>query len=96
MSVLTVTPVQLTQLGAVTGRVAAQVRADQQQLRAQLAPLFGPDWSGVAASRFVGLYENFDQHARGLCDALDGIGRLLARAGLTYADVETRIAASFR
>ena len=34
--------------------------------------------------------------ARGLSDALDGIGSLLARAGAAYADVEQQVAASFR
>jgi hypothetical protein len=35
-------------------------------------------------------------HARGVGDALDGIGLLLGRAGTAYAEVEQQIAASFR
>jgi len=35
-------------------------------------------------------------HARGLADALDGIGVLLGRAGTAYAEVEQQISASFR
>jgi uncharacterized protein YukE len=46
--------------------------------------------------QFSELYENFDRHAKGLCDALDGIGALLVRAGSSYAQVEQQIAATFR
>jgi WXG100 family type VII secretion target len=96
MSSLKVTPAQLEALGGTTHRVCAEVRGEHQNLKAQLAPLFGADWSGAAAAQFTALYENFDQHAKGLCEALDGIGALLVRAGSTYADVEQQIAASFR
>ncbi len=68
----------------------------QQTLRSQLSPLFGTDWTGAAAAQFGSLYDQFDQHARGLSDALDGIGQLLGKAGSSYADVEAQIASSFR
>ncbi len=96
MSGLRVTPSQLQMLGGTVGRVSAEVRGQHQGLRGQLSPLFGADWSGAAAAQFAALYEQFDQHARGLSDALDGIGQLLARAGATYGEVEQQIAASFR
>jgi WXG100 family type VII secretion target len=90
-----VTPTQLEALGAAVGRVSAEVRGEHQSLRGQLSPLFGGDWAGAAAAQFTVLYEQFDLHARGMSDALDGIGQLLTRAGLTYADVEQQVAASF-
>lgn len=96
MSSLKVTPTQLEALGGTVHRVNAEVRADHQTLKSQLAPLFGADWSGAASAQFTALYDNFDQHARGLCDALDGIAALLVRAGGQYADAEAQIAASFR
>jgi WXG100 family type VII secretion target len=96
MSSLTVTPAQLESLGATTHHTCAGVRAEHQHLRAQLSPLFGADWSGAASAQFSSLYEDFEQHARGLCDALDGIATLLVRAGASYADVEAQITASFR
>jgi WXG100 family type VII secretion target len=91
-----VTPAQLEALGGATHRSSADVRGQHQNLRQQLSPLFGADWSGAAAAQFASLYENFDQHAKGLCDALDGIAALLVRAGATYEQVEEQIAASFR
>jgi WXG100 family type VII secretion target len=96
VSSLKVTPIQLEGLGGATHRACADVRGQHQQLKSQLSPLFGADWTGAAAAQFAALYENFDQHARGLCDALDGIGALLVRAGVEYAQVEDQIAATFR
>jgi len=96
MSGLKVTPAQLESLGGAVARVSGDVRAQHHALHGQLAPLFGADWSGAAAAQFTALYEQFDNHARGMSDALDGIGRLLARAGTAYAEVEQQIAASFR
>jgi WXG100 family type VII secretion target len=96
MSGLRVTPDQLSTLSGSVSRTSADVRAAHQALRGQLTPLFGADWSGAAASQFQALYEQFDQHARGLSDALQGIGTVLAQAGTAYAEVEQQIAASFR
>lgn len=96
VSGLTVTPDQLSALSGAVARVSADVRGEQQSLKGQLAPLFGADWSGVAAAQFTALYDQFDQHAKGMSDALDGIGQLLGRAGASYAEVEQQIAASFR
>lgn len=96
MSGLKVTPSQLETLSSAVARVSGDVRGSHQSLRAQLSPLFGAEWSGTAAAQFTALYEQFDTHARGMSDALDGIGQLLARAGTAYADVEAQIASSFR
>ncbi len=93
---LKVTPDQLSAMGGSVARVSADIRGAQQGLKGQLAPLFGADWSGAAAAQFTALYQQFDQHAKGLSDALDGIGQLLGRAGASYAEVEQQIAASFR
>jgi WXG100 family type VII secretion target len=95
MSSLRVTPTQLETLGGTTHRVSSEVRGQHQHLKSQLSPLFGSDWSGAASAQFTALYENFDQHAKGMADALDGIGALLVRAGGAYATAEGEIAASF-
>jgi WXG100 family type VII secretion target len=93
---LRVSPEQLGVLAGAVARQSAEVRAAHEALRRQLIPLFGNDWSGAAANQFTALYGNFDRHATGLSDALDGIGLLLDRAGATYASAEAHIAASFR
>lgn len=96
MSVLRVTPAQLEALSGTVVRTSGDIRSQQQSLRTQLSPLFGADWSGAASAQFTALFEQFDTHARGLSDALDGIGALLGRAGASYAEVEQQIASSFR
>ncbi len=88
MPALKVTPDQLQSLSGNVSRISADVRGSHQNLKGQLVPLFGADWSGQAAAQFTALYDQFDQHAKGLSDALDGIGQLLSRAGATYAEVE--------
>jgi WXG100 family type VII secretion target len=93
---LKVTPQQLDALGGTCNRTATDVRSQHATLRSQLTPLFGADWSGAAAAQFTALYEQFNSNALGLTEALDGIGRLLAQAGQSYAAVEQQIAASFR
>jgi WXG100 family type VII secretion target len=95
MSGLRVTPSQLQELSGSVARVSGEVRSQHQSLRGQLSPLFGADWSGSAAAQFSAMYEQFDTHAKGMSDALDGIGQLLGRAGSTYADVEQQITSSF-
>lgn len=93
---LKVTPDQLQSLSGSVSRTSVDVRGSHQSLKGQLAPLFGAEWSGQAAAQFTALYDQFDQHAKGLSDALDGIGQLLGRAGAAYAEVEQQIASSFR
>ena len=96
MGALRVTPDQLQTMSAGVARSSGEIRGMQQTLRSQLSPLFGTDWTGAAVVQFETLYDEFDQHARGLSDALDGIGQLLGKAGSSYADVEAQIASSFR
>ena len=74
---LKVTPDQLQTLSGSVSRTSADVRGSHQNLKGQLSPLFGADWSGQASAQFTTLYDQFDQHAKGLSDALDGIGQLL-------------------
>jgi WXG100 family type VII secretion target len=93
---ISVTPAQLESLSGSVAQVSVEVRAQQQRLHGQLLPLFGAEWAGLAATQFAALYEQFESHARGLSDALEGIGQLLGRAGAAYAEVEQQIAASFR
>lgn len=93
---LKVTPEQLTTMSGSVQRTAHEVAGSHNALKSQLSPLFGADWSGAASAQFAGLYEKFDQHAKGLNEALSGIGVLLHGAGKNYAEAEQQIASSFR
>ena len=96
MTGLKVSPQQLSTLGGSCARTATDIRSQQANLKGQLTPLFGADWSGAAATQFAALYEQFNKNAEGLTAALEGIGGLLSHAGQSYAAVEQQIAASFR
>ncbi|MGX7679207.1 WXG100 family type VII secretion target [Jatrophihabitans sp. DSM 45814] len=93
---LKVSPQQLSTLGGSCARTASDVRGQHTGLKAQLNPLFGADWSGVAATQFAALYEQFNKSAEALSSALEGIGKLLNQAGTSYATVEQQITSSFR
>lgn len=93
---LKVTPQQLTTMSGTVHRTAADVSSSHHTLKSQLTPLFGADWSGTASAQFASLYDQFDRNAKGLNEALSGIGRLLHSAGTTYASAEQQISASFR
>ncbi|MDQ6936192.1 MAG: WXG100 family type VII secretion target [Actinomycetota bacterium] len=93
---LKVTPEQLHAMSGSVNRTASDVAGSHQALKAQLGPLFGADWSGTAAAQFTALYDKFDANARGMNEALHGIGTLLNGAGTSYADAERHIASTFR
>lgn len=94
MADFVVTPTQLDALAASVARTAAEVRAQHDALRSQLA--VGPDWLGAAADQFRTLYGRYDTYASRLLDVLDGIGHLLRHAGMAYARADAEVAALFR
>lgn len=93
---LKVTPEQLKTLSGNVHRTATDVSSSHHTLKGQLSPLFGADWSGKASAQFTTLYDQFDKNAKGMNEALVGIGHLLNSAGTTYASAEQQISASFR
>lgn len=93
---LKVTPEQLQALSGNVHRTATDVAGSHHGLKSQLTPLFGADWSGRASAQFTSLYDQFDRNAKGMNEALMGIGHLLNSAGTTYASAEQQISASFR
>ena len=96
MAGIKVTPEQLQQLSGNVARGSSDIDATLGSLRSQIAPLVGGDWAGQASAQFTGLWEQWQQNARGLNEALAGISTLLAQAGSSYAQAEQQIAASFR
>jgi WXG100 family type VII secretion target len=93
---LKVTPEQLHALSGQIAKTAGDVHGMHQALKGQLSPLFGADWVGTASGQFQELYTKFDTNATGLTEALEGIGKLLASAGTSYAEAEAQIANTFR
>ena len=96
MNGIKVTPEQLNALSAQVSRGASEIEGQLRVLSGTVAPLVGGDWGGQASQRFVALWEQWQQSARGLQQALDGISALMGQAGTAYASAESQIAASFR
>jgi WXG100 family type VII secretion target len=89
-----VTPEQLQQVSAQLNAGAANIDGTLRQLAAQVGPL-GSDWAGVAQSRFIQLWTEWQRSAAGLHHALTGMGQLTAAAAVNYEQTEQGIAASF-
>jgi 6 kDa early secretory antigenic target len=89
-----VTPEQLQQVSAQLDAGASSIEGTLRQLAGNVAPL-GSDWAGVAQTRFLELWAEWQRSATTLHQALTGIARLTARAGASYESTEHGIAATF-
>lgn len=81
---------QFEQMQAAANHVAEVNQSVQGQLsglRGQLAPLAGA-WKGQAASAFQVLMDRWDNDARNLNEALNGIGEQIRGSGTTYAQAD--------
>ncbi|MBC7372522.1 MAG: WXG100 family type VII secretion target, partial [Frankiales bacterium] len=77
MNGIKVTPEQLNALSAQVSRGAGEIEGQLRILSGTVAPLVGGDWGGQASQRFNALWEQWQQSARGLQQALDGISALM-------------------
>lgn len=96
MTNIKVTPEQLQQLAGTVSSGSAEIASTLSTLHGQLAPLAGGDWAGAASTQFHALWQQWQQSARGLNEALAGISSLLSQAGSSYAQAEQQIASIFR
>ena len=96
MNGIKVTPEQLNALSGQVSRGSGEIEGQLRVLSGTIAPLVGGDWGGQASQRFTALWEEWQQSARSLKHALDGISQLMAQAGTAYANAESQIAATFR
>jgi WXG100 family type VII secretion target len=96
MTVIKVTPAELTALSGGVAQGSAQIDSVLTGLARQLTPLAGGTWAGQASTQFTQLWEQWHVGAAQLNESLQGISRLLAQASDAYATAETQIASSFR
>jgi len=89
-----VTPEQLQQVSARLDAGAAGIEGTLRELAANVAPL-GSDWAGVAQTRFLDLWAEWQRSGAALPQALTGIARLTATAAASYESAEQGIASSF-
>jgi WXG100 family type VII secretion target len=89
-----VTPEQLSNASRQFTSGVASIEGTLSQLRGQITPLAG-EWRGDASQRFEQLWNEWQQSAKSLHEALTGIASLTAQASRSYETTEQGIAQSF-
>lgn len=95
MNGIRVTPEQLHTVSGGVVRGSSEIDSTLAGLRAQVLPMVGGEWAGPASAQFTAMFEQWQRAAGELNRALQGISRLLANAGASYAQAEAQITASF-
>ena len=93
-AIIKVTPEQLQEVAGQLNAGAAQIEGTLRQLNGNVAPL-GSDWAGVAQTRFLALFNQWQRDGQGLHEALTGIARLMQQAAANYESTEQANASSF-
>ncbi len=93
MAMIKVTSEQLASLAANLKSGNEQVQQQLASMRGQVAPV-AADWQGAAAGNFQQLWQEWDQGAKQIQEALDGIAMLLQKAAQTYDAAESSISRS--
>ena len=78
---------QMTASANHVAEVNQSVQGQLMSLRNQLAPL-GGSWKGQASTAFQLLMQRWDNDARALNEALNGIGEQIRGSGATYAQAD--------
>ncbi|MGQ0679497.1 MAG: WXG100 family type VII secretion target [Actinomycetota bacterium] len=87
------------ELHSVSGQLRSgseEVSQRLESMRSQVQGLVDADWAGAASDSFRDMYDQWNQGARQVKEALDGISRMLATAAQTYQDTEDQIARQMR
>ena len=92
MGLVKVTSEQLQDLSGVITRGSGDIDKQLGSMRSSLQPLVSGDWEGAASAKFQSLWQEWQQSAAKLKEALDGISVLLGGAAKTYADAESQVA----
>ncbi len=93
MAMIKVTSDQLATLAVNLKSGNDQVQQELSSMRAQVAPV-AADWQGAAAGNFQQLWQEWEQGAKQIQDALSGISMLLQKAAQTYDAAESSISRS--
>jgi WXG100 family type VII secretion target len=94
MSLIKVTAEDLLSLSQQVESGSEQIQDQLSRLQGQVMSVVGGDWMGAASGAFHQRYEEWNQSAAGLREALDGIHTLLVGAANQYQQTEDSIRAS--
>lgn len=88
---ISVTPDQLRQESTHVVTKAGDARTEFGALRTRLLGLEAM-FTGAAQDKFQERYTEWDTHAKGLVDALEGLGKFLETAATTLEDTDNQLA----
>ena len=88
---ISVTPDQLRQESSHVVTKAGDARSEFATLRTRLQGLEAM-FTGEAQDRFQDRYVEWDQHANGLVDALEGLGKFLETAANAIEETDKQLA----
>lgn len=96
MPAIKVTSEQLHSVSSQLKSGSEEVSQRLDSMRSQVQNLVDSDWSGAASGSFNENYTKWNQGARQVKEALDGIAQLLAQAAQTYQETEDKLAQQLR
>jgi len=75
---------------------ASDIDSRLKGMQGQVQSLIESGWQGAASAQFGSLYQEWNQGAAQLNQALEGISKLLANAATTYSQTEQAITQSMQ
>lgn len=96
MAMIKVTSDQLRSVSQDLRSGSEEVSQRLESMRSQVQGLVDADWQGAASDSFRDMYEQWNQGARQVKEALDGISQMLGTAAQTYQDTEEALARQMR
>jgi 6 kDa early secretory antigenic target len=76
-------------------RISAEIEGEVAHMLARLTALQDA-WTGTASAQFQSVVAQWRATQQQVRESLDGIGRVLAAAGVEYAETEARAVRMFR
>jgi WXG100 family type VII secretion target len=74
---------------------AGEIEGQLSQMSSQISSLVGQDWEGQARDSFQALWQEWQNGARQVHEALQGISQLLDTAGRSFEQTESDVTRSF-
>lgn len=91
MAVIRVTAEELQTISGQLNTTATNISSENQAALAKVQGLVGQGWEGAASEQFNQLFTQWKSSADQIQQSLDGISKLLSKAGTAYTETEQQI-----
>jgi WXG100 family type VII secretion target len=91
-----VTSAELRSVSGSLQNGAGTVNEQLAAMKRQVDTLVSANWTGAASASFNDMYQQWNQAAGQLSEALQGISTMLAQSAQTYEETEAALESSFR